>query len=302
MSGRSAPGIPAATSTPHASVGTPRVHLRRTDSTNSRARELAMAGGPHGTLVSAGEQTAGRGRQGRRWSAPAGSAVLMSVLVRDPPPLLPLLAAVAVCDVVGEQAHIKWPNDVVVQVGVGGTAGGTAADKDTAAGEAAAGEAAAGKAAIGEAAAGVAAAGDPGTRLAKLAGILVEGRPQDGWAVLGIGLNVAVSLDELPAELHAGSEGRLPAATLGLSTADVEPTLAVLTQALSRRLVETPETTLAAWRARDALHGREIAWLDGRGRAEGIDGTGRLVVALAGGGRTTLGAGEVHLLEVGGPR
>jgi BirA family biotin operon repressor/biotin-[acetyl-CoA-carboxylase] ligase len=290
------------------------VHLRRTDSTNSRARELAMAGGPHGTLVSAGEQTAGRGRQGRRWSAPAGSAVLMSVLVRDPPPLLPLLAAVAVCDVVGEHAHIKWPNDVVVQVGGAGTAGGTAADKEAAAGKAAAGKAAAGEAAVGEAAAGKAAAGkaaagkaaagvapdgDPDTPLAKLAGILVEGRPQDGWAVLGIGLNVAVSLDELPAELHAGSEGRLPAATLGLSTADVEPMLAALTQALSRRLVEAPETTLAAWRARDALRGREIVWLDGRGRAEGIDGTGRLVVALAGGGRTTLGAGEVHLLEVG---
>ena len=289
MSGRSAPGIPAATSTSHASVGTPRVHLRRTDSTNSRARELAMAGAPHGTLVSAGEQTAGRGRQGRRWSAPAGSAVLMSVLVRDPPPLLPLLAAVAVCDVVGEHAHIKWPNDVVVQVGGAGTAGGTAADK----------EAAAGKAAAGEAAAGVAPDGDPDTPLAKLAGILVEGRPQDGWAVLGIGLNVAVRLDELPGELRTGSEGRLPAATLGLSTADVEPTLAALTQALSRRLVQAPETTLAAWRARDALRGREIAWLDGRGRAEGIDGTGRLVVALAGGGRTTLGAGEVHLREIG---
>jgi BirA family biotin operon repressor/biotin-[acetyl-CoA-carboxylase] ligase len=270
------------------------VHLRRTDSTNSRARELAMAGAPHGTLVSAGEQTAGRGRQGRRWSAPAGSAVLMSVLVRDPPPLLPLLAAVAVCDVVGEHAHIKWPNDVVVQVGGAGTAGGTAADKDTAAGEAAAG-----KAAAGEAAAGVAPAGDPHTPLAKLAGILVEGRPQDGWAVLGIGLNVAVRLDELPGELRTGSEGRLPAATLGLSTADVEPTLAALTQALSRRLVQAPETTLAAWRARDALRGREIAWLDGRGRAEGIDGTGRLVVALTGGGRTTLGAGEVHLREIG---
>ena len=265
------------------------MHLRETGSTNDRARELAAAGAPHGTLVTASAQSAGRGRQGRRWSAPAGSAVLMSVLVRDPPPLLPLLAAVAVCDVVGEHAHIKWPNDVVVQVGGAGTAGGTAADK----------EAAAGKAAAGEAAAGVAPDGDPDTPLAKLAGILVEGRPQDGWAVLGIGLNVAVRLDELPGELRTGSEGRLPAATLGLSTADVEPTLAALTQALSRRLVQAPETTLAAWRARDALRGREIAWLDGRGRAEGIDGTGRLVVALAGGGRTTLGAGEVHLREIG---
>src|ERR1700704_6310324 len=99
-------------------VGRPRRHYRRTDSTNQRARELALAGAPHGTLVTAGEQTAGRGRQGRRWSAPAGSALLMSLLLRWPtsarsPTLLPLIAALAVCDVAGEDAQIKWPNDVV---------------------------------------------------------------------------------------------------------------------------------------------------------------------------------------------
>ena len=85
-------------------LGRPRLHLRRTDSTNERARELAAAGAPHGTLVTASEQTAGRGRQGRRWSAPAGSALLMSLVLRwppspRPPELLPLAAAVAVCDV-----------------------------------------------------------------------------------------------------------------------------------------------------------------------------------------------------------
>lgn len=53
-----------------ASLGHPRLHLRRTGSTNERARELAIAGAPHGTLVTADEQTSGRGRQGRRWSAP----------------------------------------------------------------------------------------------------------------------------------------------------------------------------------------------------------------------------------------
>ena len=88
-----------------------------TDSTNDRARELALAGAPHGTLVTAAEQTAGRGRQGRRWSAPADSALLMSLVLREPPPLLPLIAAVAVCDVAGEQARIKWPNDIVLARG-----------------------------------------------------------------------------------------------------------------------------------------------------------------------------------------
>ena len=63
-------------------LGHPRLHLRRTDSTSQRARALALAGAPHGTLVTAAEQTAGRGRQGRRWSAPAGRALLMSLVLR----------------------------------------------------------------------------------------------------------------------------------------------------------------------------------------------------------------------------
>jgi BirA family transcriptional regulator, biotin operon repressor / biotin---[acetyl-CoA-carboxylase] ligase len=251
------------------------VHLRRTGSTNERARELAFAGAPHGTLVTASEQTAGRGRQGRRWSAPAGSSLLMSLALREVAPLVPLMAAVAVCDVAGAQARIKWPNDIVV-------------------------------------AASTRAGGAAGAGLAKLAGILVEGRPQEGWAVLGIGLNVAVRLDQLPAELRPDARGRaaasagLPAATLGLAPADVEPMLARLLAALERRLSEPAQATLEAWRARDALRGRDIAWgatgetdeRRGRGRAEGIDGSGRLIVALANGGRTTIGAGEVHLREL----
>jgi BirA family biotin operon repressor/biotin-[acetyl-CoA-carboxylase] ligase len=229
-------------------LGRPRVHLRRTDSTNDRARELAIAGAPHGTLVTAAEQTAGRGRQGRRWSAPAHSALLMSLVIRSPPPLLPLIAALATCEVAGEQAQIKWPNDIVV-------------------------------------------ARPPG--LAKLAGILAEGRPQEGWAVLGIGLNVAIRLADLPAELHDS------AATLGCSEAEIEPALSQLLEALQRRLADSPQQTLEAWRARDALRGRSVAWAAGRGYAEGIDGAGRLVVALAEGGHTSLDAGEVHLLEAG---
>ena len=56
---------------------------------------------------------------------------------------------------------------------------------------------------------------------------------------------------------------------------------------------------LDAWRARDALLGREVRWAGGRGTAAGLDGAGRLVVRLPGGGRTELDAGEVHL--VAGP-
>ena len=95
-------------------LGVPRVHHRVTDSTNERARELALAAAPHGTLVTADEQSAGRGRQGRTWTAPPGSALLMSLVLRELDPLLPLAAAVAVCEALPEDAdaRIKWPNDV----------------------------------------------------------------------------------------------------------------------------------------------------------------------------------------------
>src|SRR4051794_5795745 len=148
-------------------LGRPRYHLRATDSTNERARALAVAGAPHGTLVTAAEQSAGRGRQGRTWSAPAGHALLLSLIVRDPPRLLPLIAAVAVAQTAGRDARIKRPNDVEL--------GGR-----------------------------------------RVAGILAEGRPQEHWGVLGIGVNVAVRLEDLPPELHE------TAATMGRGPGDVE--------------------------------------------------------------------------------
>jgi BirA family transcriptional regulator, biotin operon repressor / biotin---[acetyl-CoA-carboxylase] ligase len=221
-------------------LGRPRLHLRETASTNDRARALAAAGAPHGALVTAAAQTAGRGRQGRRWSAPAGRALLASLVLRDPPVLLPLYGAVAVAETVGSAAAIKWPNDVLVD--------------------------------------GL-----------KVAGILAEGRPADGWAVLGIGLNVAVRIANLPPELHA------TAGTLGLEPCDVEPVLARLLAALERVLALDTAALLDAYRARDALRGREVAWSGGQGRAEGIDGAGRLVIALRDGGHAALDAGEVHL-------
>src|ERR1039458_10479279 len=92
-------------------LGWPRLHLRVTDSTNRRARELAGGGAPHGTVVTAGEQAAGRGRQGRSWTAPPGRALLCSIILRDPPRLLPLAAGGAVAELVGADAGGKRPND-----------------------------------------------------------------------------------------------------------------------------------------------------------------------------------------------
>jgi len=221
-------------------LGAPRLHLRVTDSTNERARALATTGAPHGTLVTAAEQSAGRGRQGRTWSAPPGRALLMSLVLREHPPLLALAAAAAVAEVAGPDATIKWPNDVLL--------GGR-----------------------------------------KLAGILAEARPQEGWAVLGIGVNVAVREDDLPPEL------RERAATLGADPGAVEPTLTALLAALQRRLGDDGATILAAYRARDALRGHEISWQRDRGVAAGIDDRGRLLVDCDDGTRAALDAGEVHL-------
>jgi BirA family transcriptional regulator, biotin operon repressor / biotin---[acetyl-CoA-carboxylase] ligase len=223
-------------------LGMPRLHLRATDSTNERARRLAVAGAPHGTLVTAGEQSAGRGRQGRTWSAPPGCALLMSLVLRDVPELMTLAAAVAVADVAGADAAIKWPNDVVLADG------------------------------------------------GKVAGILAEGRPQEGWAVLGIGLNVAVRLEDLPLELRAS------AATLGLEPGAVEPLLAALLDALQLRLRQQSAALLSAYRERDALRGRAVRWQHGAGVAAGIDDSGRLLVDRDDGVRTALEAGEVHLI------
>jgi BirA family biotin operon repressor/biotin-[acetyl-CoA-carboxylase] ligase len=231
-------------------IGSPRIHHRLTDSTNERGKELAIAGAPHGTLVTADEQSAGRGRQGRSWVAPPGRALLMSVVLRDlnaAMAMVPLAAAVAVAEAFpGVGTQIKWPNDVWIE-------------------------------------------------RRKVAGILVEGRPQEGWAVLGIGLNVATELDELPVELRETATS-LRIAHAGIATP--AEALAVLLPALERWLGEAPLEVLAAWRARDALAGERIAWDGGEGVAAGVDDEGSLLVDLDGGERVALRAGEVHLRRV----
>jgi len=92
------------------------------DSTNRVASDLVRAGAPEGVVVVAEHQTAGRGRRGRRWEAPPGSSLLVSVVLRAPDegpcPLATIacaLAAVDACaDVAGLAPGLKWPNDLVV--------------------------------------------------------------------------------------------------------------------------------------------------------------------------------------------
>jgi BirA family biotin operon repressor/biotin-[acetyl-CoA-carboxylase] ligase len=236
----------------------PHRHFRRTDSTNSRGRELAAAGAPHGTVVTAAEQTAGRGRQGRAWTAPPGKALLYSAIVRPLDPgdaLLPLAVPLAVCEAAeelqpGVRCGVKWPNDVQVD----------------------------GR---------------------KLAGVLIEARPQDGWAVIGVGLNLAIAPGQFPPELRDTATSLFPDSDCTLSPTGLQTeAAAALSRRLERWLGAGQADVLAAWRERDALRGREIAWEGGSGIADGIDDRGYLVVAVPTGERIALGAGEVHLTRI----
>ena len=235
------------------SFGRPQHHFAVTDSTNERARSLALAGAPSGTVVTAEEQTAGRGRRGRSWSAPRGKALLYSAILRPlgrEHGLLPLAVPLAVCEAVESLAPVrcavKWPNDVWMEE-------------------------------------------------RKVAGVLIEAHPPE-WAVIGIGLNVAVEPGELPADL------RHPATSIGHG-ATVDAALAGVNERLGRWVEASREAVLEEFRARDALRGRDLrgegaggAADSGAGVAEGIDEGGNLAVVPRGGDRLTLGAGEVKLV------
>jgi BirA family biotin operon repressor/biotin-[acetyl-CoA-carboxylase] ligase len=219
-------------------------------------------------VVTAAEQTAGRGRQGRTWTAPSGKALLYSALLRpleERHMLLPLAVPLAVCDAAEAlrpelECNVKWPNDVLLD----------------------------GR---------------------KLAGVLIEARPRDGWAVIGVGLNLTIAPDEFPPDLRNTATSLFTASLAPgparsavphphparMRNGGAEAAAGALSEQLGRWVGAEPDEVLAAWRERDALRGKEIAWEGGSGVAEGVDERGYLLVRLADGDRVALGAGEVHL-------
>jgi BirA family transcriptional regulator, biotin operon repressor / biotin---[acetyl-CoA-carboxylase] ligase len=227
------------------SFGAPHRHYLKTDSTNTRAKQLAEAGAPHGTVVTAAEQTEGRGRQGRVWTAPPGKALLYSAILRplDRRHLLPLAVPLAVCAAAeqlraGVECEVKWPNDVWLE--------------------------------------GL-----------KLAGVLIEAKPQDNWAVIGVGINLTIAPEEFPPDLRDTAVSIFGSSPLTAA--------AVLSRHLDRWVEAEPEAVLAEFRARDVLRGHEIAWDGGSGIADGVDDRGNLVAVTLDGDSVVLGAGEVHL-------
>jgi BirA family transcriptional regulator, biotin operon repressor / biotin---[acetyl-CoA-carboxylase] ligase len=238
--------------------GLPHRHFRSTDSTNERAKELAISGARGGLVVTADQQSAGRGRRGTAWFAPPGSALLYSALARPfaagDAPLLPLAVPLAVCEaaetVAPVRCRVKWPNDVWIDE-------------------------------------------------RKLAGVLVEARPDEGWAVIGVGVNVAIAAEDFPPELRETAASLVPTeAEGGLppgGAPSVRDTLDALNDSLSRWLEASDDEVLSAYRARDALAGKRISWDGGDGLVKQVDERGHLVVERDSGERVTLGAGEVHL-------
>ena len=224
-------------------LGEPRIHVESCDSTQG----LLDATMPEGALALADFQTAGRGRLGRTWEAPAGAAILSSVLLKPPPERkfqeLSLVAGVAVADaleeLLGLALQIKWPNDVML-------------------------------------------------RRTKVSGILAEAR--EGAVVLGIGVNVNQTRDQLPER-----GGSLRTAT-GCEW-EREPVLAAVLVALGRRYEEWVGAGLDAvydgLGPRDFLRGRRVSVNGTSGTAVKIDREGRLEIATGHGEVVTVESGEV---------
>ncbi len=205
-----------------------------------------------GTVAVADEQTAGRGRMGRRWQAPAGKAIHCSVLLKPPParraPELSLVAGIAVADTIertiGFAAQIKWPNDVML-------------------------------------------------RRAKVAGCLAEMR--DGAVILGIGINVNQTREELPPV--TGS----PPGSLFVATGQEWPRAALLAMFLadlercySEWLAGGLDSLYPYLGSRDFLRGRHVSVNGTSGTAVKIDRAGRLEIAVGHGEVRTVESGEVR--------
>lgn len=244
-------------------------------STNDTAAALAGSGAADGTAVVAGRQTAGRGRRGRAWDSPPGAGLYLSVVLRGrQPPVVTLLAGVAVAEAVrgtaGVAAELKWPNDVVV----------------TPAGKRAAAPAPGGAAAFAR---------------RKIAGILTEALPagsgRDDAAVVGIGVNVGARA--FPPELAGRAAAIETVAGRRVDRAALCAELLVRLGRWRRRMADEGERfVVARWRAlAPSSRGAPVSWCAGgtrrRGVTAGVDDGGALLVAD--GGRTErIVGGEVR--------
>jgi BirA family biotin operon repressor/biotin-[acetyl-CoA-carboxylase] ligase len=222
-------------------VGQQVVCLDSVGSTNDVAKHLAQQGAPEGTLVVAEEQTTGRGRQGRRWLAPKGSSLLLSLVFRPSLtsvtlPQLLMASSLAVAEAIehstGLPVHLKWPNDILVES-------------------------------------------------KKVAGILIEaGFSGDSldYAVVGIGLNVNLDPAEIP---EIASSATSLSAELGRRVPRLEVLHSLLRSMEREYLMlKGDKSPYGRWVARVAQLGQEVEvntpWGLERGRLERVGEDGAL--------------------------
>lgn len=227
--------------------------FERVSSTNDVARRLAEAGAPARTVVLAEAQTAGRGRGGTRWHDRPGSALLCSVVLRPrlptagpmAPGTLPLrvglAAAAAIERAAGISVRVKWPNDLLVDVG---TAGG------------------------------------PGRKVAGILCEASLSASAESFVVVGVGVNVGQTAEDFPPELRGRAASLGQAAGRVVSRAALAGAiLDELDRIGEQALLPFDELTRGRLDALDALRGQDIR-VDGGpvGQALGIAPDGALRV------------------------
>jgi BirA family biotin operon repressor/biotin-[acetyl-CoA-carboxylase] ligase len=266
-----------------------------TGSTNDVVRAWLLDATPEVCVAVADEQTAGRGRHGRTWTAPPGAALLLSLgfrpawLPADRAWRLSATVALAMCDAAEDTAglpvgavRLKWPNDLVIEAGGPGALLTGELTPEAARGRLAA-----------------------TLDLHKLAGILGESDglgTDDPRVVVGIGLNADWARADFPLDLAHGMTSLREAS--GGRPIDRETLLAAFLEALEVRLeaLRAGSFDVASWTGRQATTGRLVTLESGDGPATGpwlalgVDsGTGALVVEDEGapGGERQVVAGEV---------
>ena len=234
------------------------------DSTNTRAKELAAQGAPHGTVLIADHQTGGRGRRGRSFHSPAGTGIYLSVILRpncNPAGLMHLTcaAAVAMCDAVesacGIRPGIKWTNDLVC-----------------------------------------------GSR--KLAGILTElGLSATGtvdYAIIGIGINCCQEEADFPEEIRSIAGSLRSVTGREVRREQVAAAMLDALYRMDQSLLTNREEILDRYRSDCITLGKEVSVVkaDGsvrHGTALDIDNEGALVVRFPNGTAETVNSGEVSV-------
>lgn len=232
-------------------------------STNSKAKELAAQGAPHGTVLIADAQTGGKGRLGRSFHSPAGAGIYLSVILRPQCPAVKLMhltcaAAVAMCnaieETIGFRPGIKWTNDLVW-----------------------------GK--------------------KKLGGILSElsldAAGNVDYTIIGIGVNCCQGESDFPEHIRPIATSLAAVTGRPIDRSQVAAAMIAALSTMADTLHTEKASIMDRYRADCITTGRQISVVNGddvrHGFADGIDDDGGLLVTFLDGHRETINSGEVSV-------